>query len=245
MTKERLEALSLEALQEIANGNEISFSPNTNKEALIELILEEEEEEKSDRANSNNAAMRVKEKKFDIIKDEAETDSSEFELPESYNETKITLLLRDPLWAFAYWDLKQSDVARIENLPDATLLLRVYQVDENAKKASGRTVPFEIPVKLADRRWYINLPKTGLKYSLEYIVQDGQDEWVLCESNSVESPTITVNSTDNTPGDELFRTILAVSGLQDSDDFSQESGISQRIISLEDTQYLHLPDYSE
>ena len=242
MTKERLEVLSLEALQELANGNEISFSPNTSKEALIELILEEEAEEKSDRANSNNAAMRVMEKKFDITKDEAETDSSEFELPESYNETTITLLLRDPLWAFAYWDLKEADVETIENLSDARLLLRVYQVDDSANGASDRTEPFEIPVKITDRRWYINLPKSGLNYSLEIIVRNGQDEWVLCESNSVESPTISLNSAEGTSVDEPFRTALAVSGLRDSDDFSQENGISQRIISLEDTRYSQLQD---
>ena len=240
MTKERLQALSLEALKEIAVRNDISFHQNVDEGALIEMIIEDEEEQKSDRQNSNNAAMRVKEKKFDILKDEAETDSSEFELPESYNETKITLLLRDPLWAFAYWDLKQSDVEQIENSPDAKPILRVYQVDEKAKPAKERTGPFEIPVKLEDRSWYINLPKTGLKYSLEFIVQNGEEERVLCESNVVESPTITVNSADNTTAEELFQTVLAVSGLRDSDDFSQESGISQRIISLEDTQYLQL-----
>jgi hypothetical protein len=240
MTKERLQALSLEELQEIARREEISFYPNVNQEALIELILEEEEEEKSDREHSNNAAMRVKEKKFDITKDEAESDLTEFELPDTYNETKITLLLRDPLWAFAYWDLKQSDVETIENLIEAKLLLRVYQADDSAKGTSDRTEPFEIPVKLSDRRWYINLPKPGLKYSLEIIVQNGENQWVLCESNSVESPTISTNSADGSAVDASFRTALAVSGLQDSDDFSQENGISQRIISLEDTQYLHL-----
>ena len=39
MTKERLQALSLEELQEIARREEISFYPNVNQEALIELIL--------------------------------------------------------------------------------------------------------------------------------------------------------------------------------------------------------------
>ena len=161
-------------------------------------------------------------------------------MPDTYNETKITLLLRDPLWAFAYWDLKQSDVETIENLIEAKLLLRVHQADDSAKGTSDRTEPFEIPVKLSDRRWYINLPKPGLKYSLEIIVQNGENQWVLCESNSVESPTISANSAEGSAVDASFRTVLAVSGLQDSDDFSQENGISQRIISLEDTQYLHL-----
>ncbi len=240
MTKERLQTLSLQALQEIAQREEVTFPPNVEREALIELILEEEEEEELDRENSNNTAMRVKEKNFGVIKDEVGSYISNYELPDSYNETKITLLLRDPLWAFAYWDLRQVDVDAIENLSGARLILRVYQVDENAKGGNTRTDPFEIPVKVTDRRWYINLPKTGSKYSLELIVQYRRDEFLLCESNPVESPSILINSAAGSSGEELFRTILAVSGFQDSDDFSQKSGIPQRVISLLDTQYLHL-----
>ena len=240
MTKERLEALSLEALQEIARREDVSFNANAGRDTLIELILEEEEEEESDRESCNNAAMRVKKKKFGIFKDEFESDLSDYELPDSYNETKITLLLRDPLWAFAYWDLKQADVEKIENLSDARLLLRVYQVDDSATGGGARTEPFEIPVKVTDRRWYINLPKPGFTYSLELIVRSRRNERALCESNSVKSPVISINPTAGSSGEELFRTVLAVSGFQDSDDFSQKGGIPQRVISLLDTQYLHL-----
>lgn len=237
MTKERLRELSLDALLAIARNADISFSTDSSRETLIELIIEDEEEEKSDREQSNNAAMRVKEKKFEIIKDEVESFVSEYELPESYNETKITLLLRDPLWAFAYWDLKYSDVEKIESMPGAKLLLRVYQVDEQSNVKTG---PFDIPVKLADRTWYINLPNTGMKYLLHLIVRNGHEEKVLCESNTVQSPAITLNPNGDSDSDGLFKTALAVLGLQAPDDFSEKGGIPQRIISLLDAQYLHL-----
>ncbi len=240
MTKEKLQELTLEALREVARSEEVLFDPGVSRETLIELILEEEEEEKTDRQSTNNAAMRVSEKKFENIKDEAETGSSDFELPESYNETKIKLLLRDPLWAFSYWDLKESDIEKIENLPDCTLFLRVYQVSGGKEAGRRWTEPFEIPVKLTDRSWYINLPKTGLKYELQLIVRTGDDEKVLCKSNAVESPTISINPTADSISDEQFRTILSVSGLEDPDDFSEKGGIPQRIISLLDTHYLHL-----
>jgi len=127
MTKERLHELTLDALREIARREEISFTPDAGRETLIELILEEEEEEKTDRESTNNAAMQVNEKKFENIQLESESFLLEYELPESYNETKVRLLLRDPLWAFAYWDLKRSDIETIEGLPESTLALRVYQ----------------------------------------------------------------------------------------------------------------------
>jgi len=240
MTKERLQKLSINDLLEIAQNQDISFSTDIDREALIELILEEEAEEKTDREASNNAAMRVKEKKFEKVKDEGESFLLEYELPESYNETKITLLLRDPLWAFAYWDIKQTDIEKIEGLPGAVLILRVYQVDERGKKINVKKEPFEIPVKLTDRSWYINLPKAGLEYSLQLIVRDRTQEKVLCESNTVESPAISLDPMEDSVSDEQFRTALAVSGLQGLDDFYEKGGIPQRIISLLDTQYLQL-----
>jgi uncharacterized protein len=240
MTKERLQELSLEALLEIAGNEEISLGSDLSREAVIELILEEEAEEKTDRDKANNAAMRVKEKKFEIIKDDEESSLLEYELPESYNETKIMLLLRDPQWAFAYWDLKQSDIETIEDLLEPVLLLRVYQVDNRDNGGNVKTEPFEIPVKPSDRRWYINLPKTGLKYLLQLIVSDGETEKVLCESNTIESPEISINLAGDSGADEQFRTALAASGLRALDDFAEKGGIPQRIISLLDTQYLHL-----
>ena len=30
-------------------------------------------------------------------------------LPASYNETFIDVILRDPVWAYAFWEIKQSD----------------------------------------------------------------------------------------------------------------------------------------
>ena len=100
--------------------------------------------------------------------------------------------------------------------------------------------PFDIPVKLSDRKWYINLPTTGVGYSLDLIARNGQTDTVLCTSNSVISPEISINPTDSAKDDQSFSSILAVSGIQDFNDFSEKGGIPQRIISLLDTQYLHL-----
>ncbi len=242
MRKEQLQDLPLGALREIANRVDVLVNQNIERDDLIDLIMEAEEEDKSERESSNNSAMRVKEKKFDIINDDerVSANSDEFELPESYNETEICLLLRDPQWGFAYWDLKQSDIDAIGETSSSRLLLRVYQIDfeEHGKEKRGN--PFEIPVKVADRSWYINLPNTGTRYSLELIMQGKQNEKVLCSSNSIKSPKISINPISDASTDESFYSALAISGLQESGDFTEKGGIPQRIISLLDTQYLHL-----
>ena len=242
MTKERLQVLSLEALQEIANRSSISFDQNTNRDALIDQILEAHEEERTERESSYSAPMRVKEKKFDNILDEdiSPDDDETFSLPASYNETRIVLLLRDPQWAFAYWDLNESDLEFIGTTSQSRLKLRVYQHDIGRVDTRKGGNPFEIPVKKDDRSWYINLPVTGKRYFIDLIAGTGKTERVICTSNAVESPKISLHLNGNTASEELFYNILAVSGLQDANDFTQKGGIPQRIISLLDTQYLHL-----
>lgn len=69
MTKERLQVLSLEALQEIANRSGMLYDLNANRDTFIDQILEAQEEEKRERDIANSAPMSVKEKKFDLLHD--------------------------------------------------------------------------------------------------------------------------------------------------------------------------------
>lgn len=241
MTRERLQVLSIASLREIAGRSGIQVDEKINKDMLIEQILEAMEEDKTDRENSNNTAMRIKEKKFEILKDEEiePQDKGEYTLPPTYNETKIVLLLRDPLWAFTYWDLEKSDYDSITNAETKNrLLLRVYECMAATQETKG--VVFDIPVKKTDRSWYINLPRTGSSYYIEFISKMNGAEIKLCSSNKVHSPRMTLGAKISPNTDETLQEILAVCGLLDIDESSSAIGIPQRIISLLDTQYLHL-----
>ena len=241
MTRERLQVLSIASLREIAGRSGIQVDEKSNKDMLIEQILEAMEEDKTDRENSNNNAMRIKEKKFEILKDEEieSQEKSEYSLPTTYDETKIVLLLRDPLWAFTYWDLEKSDFDSITKTETKNrLLLRVYECIPGTQETKGEV--FDIPVKKIDRSWYINLPRTGSSYYIEFINEMNGSEIKLCSSNTIHSPRMTQGAEFSANKDVTLQEILAVSGLLDIDDSSSAIGIPQRIISFLDTQYLHL-----
>ena len=117
MTRERLEKLSLPTLREIAEKEGIRVGNSLSCGELIDLILEAMEEDRKERERLNNLAIRVEEKKYDIVKDE-ELESQEkhiYCIPDRYNETKIMLILRDPLWAFAYWDIKETEIKDLKS----------------------------------------------------------------------------------------------------------------------------------
>ncbi len=241
MTKERLQLLSLEALQDIAGRIGLSRIDGIEKEILIEQILEAFEEDRSDRHNSSNIEMLVKEKKFDLACDEhfGGRNGDEPTLPETYNETIIVVLLRDPYWAFTYWDLNSEDRTRIDSAQEEEeenrLLIRVYEYDSDSSERDS----FDIPVRAADRSRYINLPRAGREYSVELLAASEEAEYVLARSNHIHSPDLSLKDYTDFE-DDTFMNILAVAGIGELGEDTLQRGIPQRIISLLDAQYLHL-----
>ncbi len=80
-------------------------------------------------------------------------------LPESYNETKITVLVRDPGWVFVCWDFQMNLFAAItENHQFESFFLRVNSL--SSAKPSKVTDFFDVDVGVHDRKWYIHLSRT-------------------------------------------------------------------------------------
>lgn len=242
MTTERLDGLSFASLLDIAVKEGITVGENVDKPGLIELIREAMEEDRTERELANNSAMRVKEKKYDVVRDEEiETqDTEEYALPERYNETRIVALLRDPLWAFAYWDLKESDLKEIsDGAEDADLFLRVCEVQ--SEEVPEVIDHFDIPVGVTDSSWYINLPSPGKAYLIELHARIDDRTRRLCRSNTLHSPLGSVaveylQEMIRQPDDET----MILTGLNDYASSSFNESIPQRIISMIDSDYLQM-----
>lgn len=133
--------------------------------------------------------------------------SNGFELPAAYGEDRATLLVRDPWWLYAYWevtpDTYQKTLARLErdgNTFEKTVL-RVYDITEAAAGGSKSFFDIElnffadnwtIDVGVPDREWVIEIglrTRTGGFYTLvrsntahtpRYGISDVIDEeWML------------------------------------------------------------------
>lgn len=241
MTEERLQLLPENFLREIAAKEGISFDDSIDKAELIDLILDAIEEDRSEKELANNPAMRIKETKFDItLNEQFDFDEDKYPLPEKYNETRIMMLLRDPAWAYTYWDVKESDIAAVKyGAAKGSLFLRVYELLEGEFCKKNIADFFDIPVKLDDNDWYINLPEPGIHYCVELILDSSKNEKVLCRSNVVLSPLWEVSEPDDLAilkgsGNDL----LLVAGLYDMGLEGSSSKVPQRIISMIDTEFL-------
>ncbi|RKX77400.1 MAG: DUF4912 domain-containing protein [Spirochaetes bacterium] len=240
MTREYLQSLSYKLLKEIAFREGIKEAKRLKKEVLIDLILEAMQEERDERERFNNPAMQVEEKKYENIKDEEmrPLKGIQYKIPERYNETKIVLLLRDPLWAYAYWDLNDNDILFIKNNHSfKKLILRVYESGERGFSEDIGVDSFDIPVKLSDNRWYINLPHPGREYYIELICLNGGEEKALCTSNTVRSPRVALPDSIEDDFQESVGDIIKLSGISELHESDNKRIIPQRIISIIETKY--------
>ncbi len=247
MTRDRLTQYSMFDLYKIAENEGIKYDySDGNRDELIEQILEALEEDKNDRDLSNNDAMKLKNTKYDILQDyELEAQEKQiYSIPEKYNDTRIVLLLRDPLWAYTYWDLNDNELNKMkEEIFFEGFFLRVYEL--NTKKDSGENSYssenildyYDIPVDEKDDSRYINLGKTGRSFGIQLCSIIHGKVSVLSKSNVIKSPRgFVAEHIKDLSNDSDLMTVL-MSGLWDYKD-NGENIIPQRIISIMENQNL-------
>ena len=102
LTLSHLETLSSADLISLADDYGIDIPDNLNRRFIIAELLEVAEE-----LNSDSHASHA------MNEDGGLPDSSS-ELPTSFNETEISVILRNPVWAFVFWDISEADVGRLQ-----------------------------------------------------------------------------------------------------------------------------------
>ncbi len=233
MTRERLQRIPLEELKALAGAEGYEFSSAIDRSTLIDLILENTGELRRERKEENNPSVRVEESKFDIADgEEPEEDGSILpSISKTYNQTKIVLMIRDPNWAFAYWDMDRPLRERLRLSTDVhPLVLRVHDVELVKFNGENSNSFFDIPIQLSDRRWYIYLPNTNCSYVIELGLVATVKYECLARSNTVRTPR---DSLSEKPPDESMAEESGSSLLGGFYSYRASSeGIPQRILSV-------------
>jgi hypothetical protein len=218
VTSEKLDALSLEELYVITDRIGLDLPPGLERIFVLEELLEALDEDSKDRRAPRDAAVHVEEKKF-CCRDSDDLDSalSPTRVERRYNETIIRAIVRDPSWAFAFWDL--ADAERFSPGTEdntAKLFLRVTELAAGADE--GHREYYDIPVAGEDFQWYINLPRPGVCFRIDLCARDGAISHgrtrVLARSNDVAAPRQTLSS----PAKEIDARgmeLLVLSGIDD------------------------------
>ncbi|MGA2546845.1 MAG: DUF4912 domain-containing protein [Rectinemataceae bacterium] len=236
MRIDKLEALSLEELYALADKTGLDLPPGLERPFVVEEILEVLEEDSEDRRAAQGEAVHIDEKKYsglrigDFIVDHGRVES----IARRYNETMIHAIVRDPSWAFAYWDVSDSELEALRGEDSsAGLFLRVAEMGQADEQGDAHREYFDIPVADNDLQWYINLPRTGVRFRIDLCARRGGQTGkfrILARSNEVESPRQSLAATSNSLDAPSYE-LLALSGVEDLPVAPPSEGNPLRILS--------------
>ena len=118
-----------------------------------------------------------------------------FRFPSGYGDNRIVLLVRDPWWIFAYWEIKkdrEDDIIRkIESSGDGVekSVLRVYDVTSVNFNGTNARSYFDIDLKGLANSWYINVGAPDKSWVVDIgIVSKKGDFYLLARSNAARTP---------------------------------------------------------
>lgn len=154
-------------------------------------------------------------------------------LPDRYHEDRMALLVRDPWWIFAYWEVTQARseevVARMPwgDRDQRVMVLRVYDLTDTA---FDRPLSFfDIELRFPAERWYVDVgvPDRSWGAEIGYRLPDGRF-WALVRSNVVRTPRFGFSDVLDeewmVPDEDFWRLV----GGYGPEDFGVSSGEFQR-----------------
>lgn len=109
-------------------------------------------------------------------------------LPKTYNETQITVILRNPAWAFVYWYLNESDYRDvIQTKSFSSFMLRVLYF--SSLEDDSLTEVYDIPVRYEDSDRYILLSQAETAVRIDFAAEfKNHEPRILARSNKILIP---------------------------------------------------------
>lgn len=141
-------------------------------------------------------------------------------LPGPYGDTRVVLMVRDPYWLYAYWDIApahRDELARAFGAWDQmSLALRVYDVTATQWGPGSITRSFDVSVNPWAQNWYIHVGDAGRNYCVELGVLRPGGFVSITRSNTVSTPRDSVSQLVDEEWmvvDEHFRKLYRLAGM--------------------------------
>jgi hypothetical protein len=143
------------------------------------------------------------------------------DLPASYGEDRIALLVRDPYWVHVYWDITRETLVRAkgqlrDEWYDARSVLRVHDVTGVDFDGKNSNSYFDIGIEGGATNWYINTRVPNRSYCVEIGLLAKSGRFVLLARSNVattprDAPSDVIDEKWMIPDSE-FDKVYALSG---------------------------------
>jgi hypothetical protein len=177
-----LESLTTAELVKLADRAGIDVPPGLERIVIIRELLE----------TLDNAAEGADEKPL-FSGEEKRLPASTAPLPRYYNITYVNVLVRDPLWAFAFWEINVHDRELYERAGDfCGYCLRVEPDPRHAglRAKTVRDSSFTVQVGTGDSAWYLGFSPSGGTFRVELAALRREKSVILAVSEPFTLPNL-------------------------------------------------------
>lgn len=201
-SRSQLETLSFEDLLKLADDFGIDVPEDFNRNFLIAELLEVSQSYSEENSFDD---MTVNE-------DENFENQSSKEI-RKYNTTEVQVILRNPAWAFVYWNMSDSDRESMNQAFVSQLRLRVSSFSSEDQQKPDEY--FDIQISADDNGQYVLLPSGKRFFRVDFLFNlDGFID-ILASSKMFEMPKGSDHLADMRPGtyDDIPK-ICKLSGME-------------------------------
>jgi hypothetical protein len=181
-----LESLTTAELIQLADRAGIDVPPGLDRIVIIGELLETLDDSGADA-----------EKKPPLAPGEKRLPASTAPFPSHYNITYVNVLVRDPLWAFAFWEISVHDREVHEKSPDfGGYCLRVEEDlragdlprgEDRGKAGDGS---FTVQVGTEDSAWYLGFSPSAGTFRVELCAMRREESVALAVSRPFSLPNL-------------------------------------------------------
>jgi len=203
MTSDKLQACSKKELADRARKKGILGWHSMRKQELIEALLDVSSRVKPAVARPQRAAARdtstaeeqVERSKYDVGVPTRDLSAKiPKDLPAGYGKDRITVMVRDPYWLHAYWELTRQAIQRAEaalgqEWHTSRPIIRLLDVSSHDTTSTSESILRDIDIHGGCNNWYIdvNNPPRSYRVDIGYLARSGRF-YVLARSNVVSTP---------------------------------------------------------
>jgi hypothetical protein len=214
MTRSQLQGCSKKVLAEMARKKGIAGWHHMRKEDLVEALqprrrravkiaparrrrarVPTQVAAARDTTAAGSAEQQVESSKYDVgVPTKDLSAKVPRDLPAGYGKDRIVVMVRDPYWLHAYWELTRQAVKRAEaalgqEWHGARPILRVLDVSSRDTTSTSEATVRDIDIHGGCNNWYIevNDPPRSFRVDIGYLARSGRF-YVLARSNVVSTP---------------------------------------------------------
>jgi hypothetical protein len=209
MTKRNLTACTKKVLADLAKKRGIAGWHAMTKDELIHALQSSAKSAlpsnrlprvETQRAAARDTSLSTAEEEVEHSKYEVGIPTRDLsakapkELPAGYGKDRIVVMVRDPYWLHAYWELTRQSVQRAEaalgqEWHGARPILRLLDVSSRDSSCNTEAIIRDIEIHGGCNNWYIDVgnPPRSFRVDIGYLSRKGRF-YVLARSNVVCTP---------------------------------------------------------